>query len=184
MRVDTTMVFITPATRQPEKPEPPKQVPITSLTQLKGFQTLVAPSDIPATLPPIDLRERFDPRDYSGTGVEGGSGAGIVLPGADAGQVYAVALVTEQPDRLAGPIPAYPPILKQAGIQGRVTLEAVVDTAGRVEPGSVRVVSSPNPLFDPPSVAALRATLFRPARVNGRAVRVLIKLPFDFVIRW
>ncbi len=182
---DTTMVFITPATRQPDKPEPPKQMPITSLSQLKGFQTIVAPTDIPANIPAIDFTERFDPRDYSGIGVEGGMATGIDLPGIgpDAGQVYAINLVTEQPDRLAGPVPVYPAMLKQAGIEGRVMLQAVVDSAGRVEPASIRVLASPNPGFDAVSVAALRETVFRPARVNGRAVRVLIKIPFDFVIR-
>lgn len=186
VRFDTTMVFITPTGHEPDKPESPKPVPVTSLTQLKGFQTIVAPTNIPTELPPIDLNERFDPRDYSGVGVEGGLATGMELPGlpgpAD-GQVYAVDLVTEQPERLAGPVPGFPPLLKQAGIQGRVMLEAVVDTLGRVEPGSIRIVSSPNPMFDAPSTAALRQTVFRPARVNGRAVRVLITMPFDFVIR-
>ena len=180
LRFDTALVFLT-APAQPKPPNPP-DVQITSVSQLQGFQTVVAPATIPTEIPPVNLQERFDPRDYSGIGVEGGTGTGVLAAG-DAGQVYAFDLVTEQPDRIAGAVPVYPPLLRNAGIQGQVVLEAVIDTSGRVEPGSIRTVVSSNALFDAAAITSLRQTLFRPARVNGRAVRVLIRIPFNFVIR-
>lgn len=84
---------------------------------------------------------------------------------------------------LAGPLPAYPELLRQAGIQGRIVLEAVVDTAGRIELSSLAVVSAGHPGFVAPAQRALAGTLFRPARVHGRPVRVRVRVPIDFTLR-
>lgn len=94
-----------------------------------------------------------------------------------------LARVEEPPVMLAGPVPTYPELLRQAGIQGRVVLEAVVDTAGRVDPASLRVVASAHPGFVAPAQQALAATLFRPGRMHGRPVPVRVRLPIDFVLR-
>jgi len=91
-------------------------------------------------------------------------------------------MVQEKPERLAGPQPVYPPLLQQAGIQGVVKVEAIIDTSGRVEPNSVRVVESPNPGFDQAAKTVVVKSLYRPARVYGRAVRVLIQQPINFQI--
>jgi len=173
-KVDTQMVFLNQQEKQPDQPPPPQLD-----MQLKGFQTVVAPTDIPTNIPPVNLQEHFDPRDYSGVGVEGGVATGIV-PGAD--QVLSVDVVQEKPERLSGPPPQYPPLLQQAGIEGRVMVQAIVDTSGRIEPNSVRVVESANPGFDVPARNAVLKSLFRPGRVYGRAVRVLVAIPIDFKI--
>ena len=173
-KVDTQMVFLNQQEQKPDQPPPPQLD-----MQLKGFQTVVAPTDIPTNIPPVNLQEHFDPRDYSGVGVEGGVATGIV-PGAD--QVLSVDVVQEKPERLSGPQPQYPPLLQQAGIEGRVMVQAIVDTSGRIEPNSVRVVESANPGFDVPAKNAVLKSLFRPGRVYGRAVRVLVAIPIDFKI--
>lgn len=173
-KVDTQMVFLNQQEQKPDQPPPPQLD-----MQLKGFQTVVAPTDIPTNIPPVNLQEHFDPRDYSGVGVEGGVATGIV-PGAD--QVLSVDVVQEKPERLSGPQPQYPPLLQQAGIEGRVMVQAIVDTSGRIEPNSVRVVESANPGFDVPAKNAVLKSLFRPGRVYGRAVRVLVAIPIDFRI--
>jgi TonB family protein len=87
------------------------------------------------------------------------------------------------PEVLAGPLPVYPDLLRRAGIEGEVVLEARVDTAGRVQSGSVVVVSATHPGFVEPARQALRATLFRPAQVNGRPIAMLVRVPFAFSIR-
>jgi periplasmic protein TonB len=89
----------------------------------------------------------------------------------------------ERPEVLTGPLPAYPELLRQAGVQGQVLLEALVDTTGRVLAASVSVISATNPGFVVPVRQALLATLFRPARVGGRAVPMRVRVPFDFTIR-
>src|SRR5256885_11842287 len=84
-KVDTQMVFLNQQEQKPDQPPPPQLD-----MQLKGFQTVVAPTDIPTNIPPVNLQEHFDPRDYSCVGVEGGVATGIV-PGSD--QVLSVDVV-------------------------------------------------------------------------------------------
>ena len=174
--LDTAMVFL----NQEEQKKPEEQPPVVDVPQLKGFQTVVAPTDIPTNIPPINLQQHFDPKDYSGTGVEGGIGTGIV-PSSD--QVFMESVVEERPELLTRPPLQYPDLLRQAGVQGRVLVSAIIDTLGRAEPASVKVVQSPNPGFDQPAKNMVLKSLFRPARVHGRAVRVLVNLPIDFTIK-
>jgi protein TonB len=94
-----------------------------------------------------------------------------------------VRVADEAPVMLSHPVPRYPEILRQAGIDGRVMAEAVVDTSGRVEPASVRIVSAAHPLFAEEARLVMLASRFRPGRMGGRAVRVRIRLPMSFDIR-
>jgi protein TonB len=167
---DTTVVFL-------ESPQlAPQQHSVELDMPLKGFQTLVALPEIPTTIPPVDLAQRFDPKDYSGTGVEGGVANGAAP--AD-NQVFTTASVEEAPALLSAP-PPYPEPLRRAGIEGRVLVQAIVDTAGRVEPGSVRILESPSPGFDVATKRWALGARFRPARRQGQAVRVLVNLPVVF----
>lgn len=172
--VDTTMVYL----NQPEQQEEQPQV-VQLDVPLRGFQTVVAPTAIPTDIPPINLQEAFDPRDYTGSGVEGGLGTGLVPTG---DHVYAETLVEEKPEQLSAPLPEYPPLLQQARIEGTVMVQVIVDTMGRAEPRSIRIVSSPNPGFEKPVRDALLKALFRPARVHGRPVRVLVQIPYVFKV--
>ena len=131
---------------------------------------------LPFGLPPIATGGRIEPflpvRDVAGTGpVNDG-------PAAPADWLS----VDEPPALLAGPPPPYPELLRAAGIEGRVVLQVVIDTLGRAEPAA-RVFESSNPGFDGAALAYVRGALFRPARVRGRAVRVLIRLPIAFTLR-
>jgi protein TonB len=175
--VDTALVFLTQPRPQPEQPAPP---PPDIGAPLKGFQTLVAPIDIPADIPPVDLQEKFDPRDYSGIGVEGGVATGMTPTGPE--QVYAEALVEEKPSLVTAPVLKYPELLRQAGVQGRVVVRAIIDTSGRAEPNSIKIMQSPSPGFEQPSRNWILHALFHPARVRGRAVRVLVEIPIEYRI--
>src|SRR5439155_20024286 len=146
---------------------------------LKGFQTVVAPEVIPTNIPTVNLTEHFDPKDYSGTGVEGGLATGMVPSGND---VFMESIVEEKPSILSGPQLVYPDLLRQAGIQGRVIVQVIVDTTGRAEPNSVKVLQSPNPGFDQPAKNYVLKSLYRPARVHGRAVRVLVNQPLGLMV--
>src|SRR5207247_1642552 len=72
VKVDTAMVFLD----QQQQQKPPEQQPVQLDVPLKGFQTVVAPDVIPTNIPPVNLQEKFDPKDYSGTGVKAASGPG------------------------------------------------------------------------------------------------------------
>ena len=102
------------------------------------------------------------------------------LPGD--GGVWDSGIVDERPEVLSGPILTYPELMRQAGIEGRVVVEVVIDSLGRAEPGSLRIVESPQRAFEAPALSYVRRALFRPARVTGRSVRVLVRLPIDFRI--
>ena len=113
----------------------------------------------------------------SSSGVEGDD---IVPTG---NEVFMEAIVEEKPAVLSGPTLQYPELLRQAQIQGRVRVQAIIDTLGRAEPPSVKVLQSPNPGFDQSAKSYVTKALFRPARVHGRAVRVLLQVPVDFKLR-
>lgn len=95
-------------------------------------------------------------------------------------EVMRASLVQDPPELLAAPVPPYPALLREAGVEGQVMVQVVVDTTGRPEPGSLRVVESTNRGFDAAAVATVRGALFRPGRVWGRAVRVLVQVPVAF----
>ncbi|HEX9487880.1 MAG TPA: energy transducer TonB [Gemmatimonadales bacterium] len=174
VRMVTRVVLLAPQEQQKAADPPPVQL----ADALQGFQTVAVSAQIPTDMPPVDLQQRFDPKDYSGSGLEG-SQAGIVVSG---NEVYAEALVDERPALLSAPAPVYPALLKQAGIQGRVILPAVIDTSGRVEPASVGIMKSPHPAFDQATKDWVLKALFRPARLHGRGVRVFINLLVDYSI--
>jgi protein TonB len=113
---------------------------------------------------------------------EAGRGVSTARQDGDPGEPWSMASIEEAPVLLAGPALAYPEGLRRAGITGRVVVAAVLDTLGRAEPGSVAIVRSPNRAFDAAARDYVIGALFRPARVHGRPVRVLVHLPIDFTI--
>jgi protein TonB len=162
----------------------------------RGFQTVVAPSDVPTGIPAVDLSQRpFDPSDFSGRGVEGGVSYGVeggtgtvdpdVVPVGDAEVVYPATLADvrfEPAVLISQPLPKFPPVLQQAGISGLVKLRFVVDTAGRVEPTSVKVLETTHRGFEDPARESVVAAVFRPARIGDRPVRQLANQPIRFVV--
>jgi len=76
--------------------------------------------------------------------------------------------------------PNYPPMLRSAGIAGGVLVEFVVDTLGRIEPGSSRVVQSDHDLFTNAVREVMPRLRFMPAEARGHKVRQLVRLPFRF----
>lgn len=174
--IDTNMVYI--EQKQEEKPPEPEAPPPPP----KGFQTLMAPISIPTSIPPINLNDTFDPRNFTGVGVEMGMARGLDAGPVDLTQVFIEAVVDEPPERISFPPLDYPRMLLEARIEGQVVLEAVIDTTGHAEAPSIKVISSTNRAFEAPAKDGLRKALFRPGRVRGQAVRVLVHLPLRFVI--
>ena len=62
-------------------------------------------------------------------------------------------------------------------------VQAIIDTMGRVEPNSLKITQTANPGFNESAKQTVVKSLFRPARVYGKAVRVLIQLPVTYTIR-
>ena len=191
-RHDTTLVYLTVEKKPEQKlapaPEsaPKQQIPPVLIVSLQpppqGFQVVTVPIDIPTDIPPVDFSEQFDPRDFSGIGVEGGVFDGVkgATGSVDASRLFRAAAVDEPPERLSGPPLLYPLLLRRAGISGFVLIEFVINTSGRVEPSSIKIVRSSHTAFEGPARDAIRESLFRPGRVFGTTVRVLVQQQIDF----
>lgn len=185
---DTTMVFLKPPPPPPPPPpdQPPPDVIVSQNPPPKGFQTVVAPTDIPKDIPPVDLSEKpFDPKDFTGKGIEGGIAAGIVGgtgPVEVTGEVFLEAQLDDPVQPISIPTPRYPPVLQSAGIAGRVELQYVVDTTGHAEPGSFKVLKTTHPAFVEPAREAISKGVFKPAKFKGQPVRQLVQQAIAFKV--
>ena len=173
----------------PPKDEPPPPPPpdiVAAPPPPKGFQVLTAPVEIPDVIPDIDLNKKvFDESDFSGKGVAGG-----VAKGVEGGKAV---VQSDQPYfefQVEKPVvpapgstsPRYPDMLRQAGVEGEVLAQFVVDTTGRAESGSLKILKSSHDLFIQSVKNALPQMKFIPAEVGGRKVKQLVQQPFTFSI--
>jgi len=76
--------------------------------------------------------------------------------------------------------PVYPHGLRAAGIVGRVTLDAVLDTEGRV--AEVHVARSNNPFFERSAIDAVMKWRFSPALKQGKPVKTRIRQEINFMM--
>lgn len=181
--IDTTMVFLKAPepVKQPEPP-PPQDVIVSANPPPKGFQTVIAPTDIPKDIPPVDLNQKpFDPRDFTGKGVEGGVATGVVggTGPVDIGSVVVSAAEADEPPSLVSAGPKMTPPGME-GVPARVRFRFVVDTLGRAEPPSLQVVNSTSKVFEGPAREMVLRSVFKPGMSGGRKVRVLVEQNVTF----
>jgi TonB family protein len=78
----------------------------------------------------------------------------------------------------------YPQELYTKGIEGTVTVQYAVDSAGTVYGPSIRVISATDPRFEPAVTAYLQDVRLVPARRAGRpSCALLLNQPFNFSIK-
>jgi protein TonB len=94
--------------------------------------------------------------------------------------VFNAVEVDELPELVGDLRLRYPLGLERAGVSGVVVLEYVVGSDGRVNPGSVRALSSSHPAFFQAALEALRDARFKPARRWGRSIAVLVQQRIRF----
>ncbi len=170
-----------------EPPPPPPKNVVVAPPVAKGFQVLTPPITIPDIIPKVDLSKRVtDANDFSGKGVSGGRANG------DANIKSAPTVQTDQPyfefqvEKTAATVPGslsanYPEILKSSGgADGKVTAQFVVDTTGRADMGTWKVLESTNDLFSQAAKDGVRKARFYPAEIGGHKVKQLVQLPFTF----
>ena len=174
-----------PPPPEPEKTPPPPDVTVAPPPP-QGFQVLTAPVEIPDVIPDIDLSKKVtDEADFSGKGVAGGIAKGVEggTGPVTTDQPYFEFQVEKQVIQAPGsPGPKYPEMLKAGGIEGEVLAQFVVDTSGRAEPGTFKVLKSTHELFTLAVKNALPSMRFLPAEVGGRKVKQLVQQPFTFAI--
>lgn len=166
----------------PEKVEQPPPEVIAAPPPPKGFQVLTAPIKIPDVLPEIDLSKKVtDEADFSGKGVVGGIAKGVGNGPAD--QTYFEFQVEKQVSMVpnTGTL-RYPDMLRSANVEGEVLVQFVVDTTGRADLSSFKVLKSSHDLFTNSVKNALSQMRFYPAEIGGRKVKQLVQQPFNFTL--
>jgi protein TonB len=166
-----------------EKPPPPEVV--MKAPPPKGFQVLTAPIKIPDVLPDIDLSKKVtNEEDFTGKGVAGGIAKGVVggTPApVNSDQPYFEFQVEKQVAPYPGnTAPRYPDMLRSANVEGEVLAQFVVDTTGRAEMSTFKVIKSTHDLFTNAVKSALPNMKFYPAEVGGKHVKQLVQMPFQF----
>jgi TonB family protein len=178
-------------------PPPPRPTP-----RAAPAPTVIAPTRVPVSLPPVNLKAvptvdvdiRVAPpelpktagtpgvtRSNSDGDVEGGSGSGRGgLRSGNSGRAYSESQVDRAVQVSRAPVPRYPEALRSVNITGEVMVQYIVDARGRVEPGSIKILSSTHKLFADAVRAALLEARYRPAEVGGQPVRQLVEQPFIF----
>ena len=128
---------------------------------------VLTPAQI-STLKQVEMRE-----------LTGGRTAALSLPAK--GGVYFEFQVDKPVAQVPGTIGAtYPDALRSAKVEGEVLAQFVVDTSGRYEDGTFKVLKSSHELFTQAMRDALPQMRFTPAEVGGVKVRQLVQQPFTF----
>lgn len=182
-----------------EPPPPPPEPEEAPPPVAKGFQELVPPEEPPAKIPDVDPNQKaVNVEDFTGVGVAGGTSKGVEggVPQNMADKKedntgtapIDVSLAEEKPQLQNGPEVQrllqrlYPPLLRDAGITGQVQMKFVVNAQGRVEATSVSVINASHDQFGEASTKVVERMRFRPAKVGGRAVPVLVQIPISWTL--
>jgi periplasmic protein TonB len=182
----------------PKAPPPPREVAAPSPQPQRVTVPVIAPIKVPTSLPAIDLKamptvsdaelaRASDAVKATGRGAKSSSdgdvdsrSGGKGLGSGDAGRAYNENQVDRAVQMTRAATPRYPDALRSVSVTGEVQVRYIVDTRGRVEPGSIQVLSATHKLFADAVRAALLESRFRPAEAGGRAVRQLVEQPFIF----
>jgi protein TonB len=89
------------------------------------------------------------------------------------GEVKAARLISSVP-------PAYPPLARSQGVEGDITLDALIDETGRVT--KIKTISGPE-LLQQAAAAAVRQWKYEPAALDGKAVPMHLTVTVKFRTR-
>jgi len=193
------MTFLVAPPPPPPPPPPPAATPIKPV---KVVQTdiingeLRTPTKIPKKIEMIK-EEEAPPPVMSAAGVVGGVPGGV--PGGQMGGVIggiisstpvAVPKVaTPQRVRVSQGVsqgllvrkvqPAYPPLARQARIQGAVVLQAEISKDGAIE--NLRLISG-HPMLAPSAIEAVKQWCYKPYFLNGEPVAVETQITVNFTL--
>ena len=188
-------------------PQPPRQAPTPRPAQpqppVRGVP-LIAPINVPVSVPAVDLKGLPTVTDVpipvpdagkaiasssrsggstntSDGDVDGGGGRSKGgLGSGNSGKAFSENQVDRAVQVTRAPVPRYPDALKSVSVTGEVMAQYIVDARGRVEPGSIKILSATHKLFGDAVRRALLEARFRPAEVGGQPVRQLVEQPFIF----
>lgn len=186
----------------PPPPPPPPPAAAAPVKVIKKIETeldngqLRTPTKIPQKVQMI--KEEEPPPNMGATGVVGGVPGGV--PGGSMGGVIggiigqtATTVVpkvaTPQRVRVSQGVsegllvhqvkPSYPPLARQARIQGSVVLQAAIGKDGSIQ--NLRLVSG-HPMLAPAAIDAVKQWKYRPYFLNGEPVEVDTQITVNFTL--
>ncbi len=168
----------TPQPKAPVLVAPTKIAVVLPAIDLKAIPTV---SDIVVSAPPATIAAAPVSRDASSSYAgEGGASSRRGLGSGGSGKAFEENEVDRAVKVRSGAEPRYPDALRSVGVEGTVSVRFIVGADGKVEPGSIQAIDSPNRLFTESVRTALLNTRYRPAEAGGRPVRQLVEQGFSF----
>lgn len=185
---DTIFVDITHILPPPVADKPP--IGIAPPTQLPKIDVSgIIPMDDDSVLADFTLpsREDYARVDTSGMGA-GGDGQTTILVGAKGPDEVLLppgvfVPFDEDPMAISLPTPKYPEMARKAGIEGKVYVEVLIDTRGKVRDARIIRDSGVNAGFEEAALEAAWKGEWRPAMQNKQPVAVRVSYPVVFKLK-
>jgi protein TonB len=193
----TQTFLVVPPPPPPPAPEMTRvRTPPRTMFMKEG--RLLAPTAIPQKV--LLVKEEPLPPDLGSGSVEGGVPGGVpggqlggIIGGIISGRTYvppAPSTAARRPVRVGGQVkpprkilgndPVYPPLARQAQIQGDVLIDAVIDTDGNVS--EMRVISG-HPVLIKAALEAVATWKYEPTTLNGAPVAIQLVATVHFQFR-
>jgi len=192
------MTFLVAPPPPPPPPPPPAAAPIKVVKQVQTDiinGQLRTPTKIPQKVEMIKEEEAPPPTMSAGVvggvpgGVPGGQMGGVIGGIISSTPVAVPKVATPQRVRVSQGVtqgllihkvqPAYPPLARQARIQGVVLLQAEISKDGTIE--NLRLISG-HPMLAPAAIEAVKQWRYKPYILNGEPVEVDTQITVNFTL--
>ena len=193
------MTFLVAPPPPPPPPPPPAAAPVRVVKQIQSDLVngqLRTPTKIPQKVQMIKEDEAPPPEMSTGGvvggvpgGVPGGQMGGVIggiisstpvaVPKVATPQRVRVSLGVSQGLLVKRVQPNYPPLARQARIQGTVLLQAEISKDGTIE--NLRLISG-HPMLAPAAIEAVKQWRYRPYMLNGEPVVVETQVQVNFTL--
>jgi periplasmic protein TonB len=189
------MTFLVAPPPPPPPPPPPAAEPVRVVKQVQTDiinGELRTPTKIPKKVEMIK-EDEAPPPVMAGVvggvpgGVPGGSMGGVIGGIISSAPVAVPKVATPQRVRVSQGVtqglrvryvqPTYPPLARQARIQGTVVLQAEISKSGDIE--NLRLISG-HPMLAPAAIEAVKQWRYKPYYLNGEPVEVETQITVNF----
>jgi periplasmic protein TonB len=174
----TLLVNFIPAQRPKEesKPEPPPPTPKPQPVKKPQSRQIVAEAPMLSESEPVALPSQPDPEPAPEP---------VAVAEARPAQMAVGPITLSSELSVACPelnAPAYPPLSRRLGEEGKLVLRVELDESGRVNIARV-ATSSGFKRLDEAAMAAVKTWRCNPPQRNGQPVRAIALQPFNFVLQ-
>ena len=191
------MTFLVAPPPPPPPPPPPAAAPVKVVKQIQSDISngqLRTPTKIPETVQMIKEEDTPPPMASAGGvvggvpgGVPGGQMGGVIGGIISSTPVAVPKVATPQRVRVSQGVsqgllikkvqPPYPPLARQARIQGQVVLQAEISKDGSIQ--NLRLISG-HPMLAPAAIEAVKQWKYKPYYLNGEPVEVETQITVIF----